>query len=83
MASTQPIQPKNLDDWHSPQSRTDVIDELIHGVGESGVLSNLPLWRHFDIPIFRHFGTWAQLVQHELTDRPIQPNKLVMDGGVL
>lgn len=32
--STQVVAPKNLAQWHSPASRTDAMDELIHGVGK-------------------------------------------------
>lgn len=34
MAATTPVPPKNLKEWHSPSSRTEVINELINGVGE-------------------------------------------------
>ena len=55
MASTQPIQPKNLYDWHSPSSRTDVIDELIHGVGEFAFRSfEVGTVQHFDISTWLH-----------------------------
>jgi hypothetical protein len=30
-----PVPTKNLKEWHTPSSRTEVIHELIHGVGGS------------------------------------------------
>lgn len=41
--STSAAPVKTLLEWHSPTARTEVIDELIHGVGMSW---NSPLFWH-------------------------------------
>jgi len=81
MASTQPIQPKNLDDWHSPQSRTDVIDELIHGVGEFGILWLCLAVQHFDIAS-RHIDISA-LRRFAISASTIQLRKCLDISGVV
>jgi len=44
MAGTaQAVPQKSLADWHTPQSRTDTIQELIHGVGRSTSFSQTSL----------------------------------------
>lgn len=37
--SSTPVPVQDLKEWHTPASRTEVIHELIHGVGELGVVS--------------------------------------------
>lgn len=48
--STSPVPAKALKEWHTPESRTEVIHELIHGVGASPLCPFSPL----SLPLLGH-----------------------------